>query len=178
MGPITSEFITSIPPTVKKVVTDPVGFFKDMPTRGGFIDPLVFMVVMGIVVGIIQAIVSLLGIGLEGSVSMALFSLMVVPLIFTLIGAVITFILYCIWNVMGSRESFETAFRCGAFSTAIAPAVVLIGLIPYVGSVLGLAWMMYLIIVASMEVHNLEAKISWIVFGAIWALLSLAVIRL
>ena len=35
--------------TIIKVVTNPVGFFKDMPKSGGFIEPLVFMVSMGVV---------------------------------------------------------------------------------------------------------------------------------
>ena len=178
MGPITSEQIASIPPTVKRVITDPVGFFNDMPTRGGFVDPLVFMASMGVVVGVIQAILSLSGLGLGGSILAALFSVILSPILFTIIGFVITFILYCIWNVMGSRESFETAFRCGAYCTAIAPAVTLIRVIPYVGSILGLAWTMYLLIVASTKVHNIEPKIAWIVFGAIWAVFAFAVVRL
>ncbi|MCP4668312.1 MAG: hypothetical protein GY849_18365 [Deltaproteobacteria bacterium] len=178
MVPITFENIASIPSTVKRVVTDPVGFFNDMPTRGGFVDPLIFMVSMGVVLGVIQAILSLSGLGRGGSFLAALFSVVLSPVLFTIIGFVIIFILYCIWNVMGSRESFGTAFRCGAYCTAIAPAVTLMGLIPYVGSVLGLAWTMYLLIVATTEVHHIEAKIAWIVFGAIWAVFAFAIIRL
>lgn len=178
MGPITSEQISSIPLMVKRVVTDPVGFFNDMPTRGGIVDPLIFMASMGVVVGVIQAILSLIGFGLGGSISIVLFSVILSPILFTIIGLVIIFILYCIWNVMGSRESFETALRCGAYCTAIAPVVTLIRLIPYVGSIVGLAWTMYLLIVASTEVHNIENKIAWIVFGAIWAVFAFAVVRL
>ena len=156
IGSISSEQIASIPPTVKRVITDPFGFFNDMPTRGGFIDPLVFMAAMWIVVGVILAVLSLLGLGYGGSFFAVLFSLILLPILLTVIGFVISFILYCIWNVMGSRESFETALRCGAYCTAIAPVVTLIRLIPYVGSIVGLAWTMYLLIVASTEVHNIE----------------------
>ena len=178
IGTISSEQIASIPATVKRVVTDPVGFFSDMPTRGGFVEPLVFMAAMGIVVGVIQAILSLFGLGGGGSMLAVLSSVILFPILFTLVGFVITFILYCIWNVMGTREPFESAFRCGAYCTAIAPAVTIIRLIPYVGSILGLAWTMYLLIVASTEVHHIEPKIAWIVFGAIWAGFALAVVRL
>jgi hypothetical protein len=178
MGPITSEQIASIPPTVKRVMIDPVGFFSDMPTRGGIVEPLVFMAFMGVVVGVILAILSLTGLGPGGSFLVVFFSVILSPVLFTIVGFIIIFILYCIWNVMGSRESFEAALRCGAFSTAIAPAVTLIRLIPYVGSILGLAWTMYLLIVASTEVHQIEPKIAWMVFGAIWAVFAFAVVRL
>ena len=46
--------------TMKKVVTNPVGFFKGMPRSRGFIEPLVFMVSMGVAAGIIQAFFSII----------------------------------------------------------------------------------------------------------------------
>jgi hypothetical protein len=178
MGPIGPEQIASIPSIFKHVITDPKGFFEDMPIRGGFVDPFVFLIAMGIGVGVIQAIVSLIGLGPDSSVSTALFSLILIPIVFTFLAFVITFILYCIWNVMGSREPFETAFRCGAFSAAIAPAAAVLWLIPYAGGILSLAWLAYLLIVASLEVHHIEPKVAWIVFGGIWLVFAVAVVRL
>jgi hypothetical protein len=68
--------------------------------------------------------------------------------------------------------AYETAYRCLAYTYAILPILTLLGFVPYLNLV-GLAWMLYLLIVASVEVHNIAAKIAWIVFGILTALLAL-----
>lgn len=39
--------MTAIPATALEVIKNPVGFYKKMTKTGGFISPLIFMVVMG-----------------------------------------------------------------------------------------------------------------------------------
>ncbi len=164
--------IVSTLDTVKKVIINPVAFFKDMPRSGGFPDPLIFMILIGVAVGIIQAIFAIFWFGF----AIAFASIIIVPVFFAMFGFVSGGILFAIWKIMGSQESFETAYRCGAYASAITPVTAIIGIIPYLGGIIGLAWMMYLLVTASIEVHNTQPKKAWIVFGAIFAFFAILTI--
>jgi hypothetical protein len=162
--------------TAKQVIMDPVGFYRGMAKGGGFSDPLVFAVVLGVVTGIVQAILGLVHLGPTVSAVMALGSIIVMPIMVLIFGFVGAAIVFVIWKVMGSNESYETAYRCGAYASAISPITAVASLIPFVGSLVGLAWMTYLLVMASIEVHKIPAKKAWMVFGiiaAIFALMSL-----
>jgi len=155
------------------VIKDPAGFYRGMPKVGGFGDPLVFLVVMGVVSGIVRAVLGLFHLGVAGSVGMVLAGIILMPIaivIFSFIGAAILFV---IWKLMGSGESYETAYRCGAYAGAISPITAVLGIIPFVGSLAGLAWMLFLLVTASVEVHKIAVKTAWLVFGIIAAVLAL-----
>lgn len=173
MGQQIEKNITAILNTMVEVIRNPVGFFRRMPKSGGFVEPLIFMVSMGVAAGVIQAILAILGLGFAGSFLMALTSIIIVPIMVGIFGFVGAAILFVIWKIMGSQQSFETAYRCGAYAGGIVPVTTVLGIIPYLGPVLGLVWGTYLIVVASVEVHNIAAKTAWIVFGAIAALFAL-----
>lgn len=159
--------------TVRKVIMAPADFYRAMPKGGGFGDPLVFVVVLGVVSGVVQAVLSLVHLGAAGSVMMAL-GLIILSPVWIVVGSFIgAAILFVIWKLMGSNESYEVAYRCGAYTAAIAPITALLGIIPYVGSLAGLAWGLYLIVLASVEVHKLPAKKAWLVFGIIAAVLAM-----
>ena len=49
--------------------------------------------------------------------------------------------------------------------------------VPYIGAVAGLAWMLYLMIVATTEVHNRKPASAWVVFGLIFVLLTISAIN-
>lgn len=163
--------------TVKGVITAPVDFYRAMPKAGGFGDPLIFALVMGVISGVIQAVLGLFHFGAAASTMGALAFIIIAPIwivIGSFIGAAIMFV---VWKLMGSNESYETAYRCGAFAAAISPITSVLGLIPYVGGILGMVWMLYLIVTASVEVHKLPSQKAWTVFGiitAVFALLSLS----
>ena len=53
----------AMPQTAVNVVTKPAEFFQGMPKSGGFLEPLVFAIIMGFIAGIIQAILSFIGLG-------------------------------------------------------------------------------------------------------------------
>jgi len=74
---------------------------------------------------------------------------------------------------MGSQESFETSYRGMAYTAAIMPITTVLNLLPYLGGVLGLVWMTYLLVVISTEVHEIKPKTAWIGFGAICAVFVL-----
>jgi len=160
-------YIRSIPDTIKKVIINPVGFFKDMPKSGGFIEPLIFMVCMGLVVAVINLILATFGMGFVGSFLMAVASLIILPIVIAIFGFVGALILFIIWKIMGSQESFETAYRCAAYATGITPITTIINLVPYLGALVSLLWMTYLMVVASVEVHSINRKTAWMVFGII-----------
>ena len=144
-----------------------------MPKSGGFVDPIIFMVSMGVAAGIIQAILGLIGIGVVASFFMAIASIIIVPITVVIVGFIGAGILFLIWKALGSQEPFEVAFRCLAYSMAISPITAVLNMIPYIGPIIGLVWMTYILVNASTEVHGVEAKMAWIVFGAICAVLAL-----
>jgi len=72
---------------------------------------------------------------------------------------------------MGSQESYETSYRCAAYLSAITPITTLIGLIPYLGTVIGMLIGLLYIVTASVEVHCHSFEKAWLVFGVITAVL-------
>lgn len=163
----------AIPQTAVKILTSPSNYFRNMPKTGGFIEPLVFAIVMGIISGFIQAVLGIMGLRLVMGVGMALASVILMPIIIVIgsfIGAAIMFV---IWKLMGSQESYETAYRCGAYISAITPITTILGLIPYIGSSIGIVLMVFFVVIASVEVHRIESQKAWLVFGIIGAVLIL-----
>ncbi len=158
--------------TAKKVILAPVEFYRGMPKIGGLVDPLIFALVLGVVSGVIQAVLGLLHLGVRVSVMEALSMIILAP-IWIVVGSFIGgAILFVIWKLMGSNESFETAYRCGAYASATSPIMAVLGVIPLVGSLAGLVWILFLLVTASVEVHKLPAKKAWLVFGIIAAVLA------
>ncbi len=165
-----NKLIASMLETMKNVVSDPAEFFRQMPTSGGFTEPLIFVIAMGIISGIIQALLGIVGFGYAGSSGAALLSIVFIPLAALIFGFVGAAFLFIIWKIMGSQHSYETAYRCGAYTGAIVPFTTLLAAIPYLGTILGVLWMTYILVLASQEVHHLKAKTAWIVFGILGAL--------
>lgn len=164
---------SAIPQTAIKVLTSPAAFFREMPKTGGFIEPLAFALVMGVIGGLIQAVLGVVGLRFVAGAAMALASIILLP-IFIVIGSFIgAAIMFVIWKILGSQESFETAYRCGAYITVLSPIVTILGIIPYLGSPIGIVLMTFFIVMASVEVHNIPSQKAWLVFGIIGALLIL-----
>ncbi len=172
--PEMERFVSTVSETMIKVITDPVGFYQSMPRGGGYVEPFLFAVVMGVIGGLIQAVFSIFGIGFSGTVLLALASIVLVPVMVAVFGFVGAAILFGIWKLLGSREPFETAYRCGAFATAVTPVTTVLGIIPYIGPILGVVWMTYLMIIASIQVHQIKPKAALIVFGVLGGLLVLS----
>ncbi|MBN1904664.1 MAG: YIP1 family protein, partial [Deltaproteobacteria bacterium] len=159
--------------TAMKVITNPVGFFRDMPKTGGFIEPLIFAVALGLVSGVITAILSIFSLGSVVSFWMGLAFIIYYPIMLAIGSFIGALILFIIWKIMGSQEPYETAYRCMAYAMAISPITVLLQIIPYIGAILGLAWYLYLMMAASTEVHKIAQKTALMVFGIIFILLAL-----
>lgn len=161
----------AIPQTALKILTAPAEFFATMPKTGGFVEPLVFAVVMGVVGGLLQAVITLLGLNPLAGMAAGVAAVIMVPVmvaIFSFVGAAI---LYVIWMLLGSKESYETAYRCGAYICVLSPIQVVIGLVPYLGPIVGTGLAVWYLVMASVNVHAIEEKKAWIVFGIIGVLL-------
>ncbi len=158
--------------TMMQVITNPVSFFSNMEKTGGLVDPIIFLIVMGVLGGLIQGILSLVGLaGVGASFAQILFSLIIIPIMILIFGFAVAAVLFVIWKLMGSLESYEVAFRCTAYCSGICLITTVLSAIPYIGSIISLLWMTYLLVIASTEVHQLEYRKSWLVFGVICSFL-------
>jgi hypothetical protein len=146
-----------------------------MPKTGGFPEPLVFMVVMGLVGGVLQTLFSFLHLHAAGMVAGAV-AVIVVPIVVAIFGFIVAGILFVIWKMMGSEEEYETAYRCIAYMSALSPITTVLGLIPYIGGPLGLLISTYYLVIASAEVHKIAPRKAWMVFGTIAGILALITI--
>lgn len=166
----------AIPQTAINVVTKPAEFFRGMPKTGGFLEPLVFAVIMGLITGIIQMIFSFIGLVPAGAGRgmMAGFGMIIFMPIAAAIGSFIGgAILFVIWKLMGSQENYETAYRCGAYIMVLMPITAIIGAVPYLGGIISMALYVFILVTASVEVHHLESQKAWLVFGIIGAIFAL-----
>lgn len=168
-----NEQIDTIKKTAIDVITNPAGFFRNMPLAGGFVEPLIFIVAMGVISGLIQAVLAIVGLGMQVSFLMALASILIVPIVVAVFGFIGAGIFFVVWKLLGSGQSYEAAYRCVAYAAAVTPITTLLGVIPYLGAMIGLLWMMFLMVTASQEVHKINSRKAWVAFGIIFGLFIL-----
>lgn len=165
-----------------KVISNPVCFYRGMPKKGGFVEPVLFMSVMTIIGYVFEFAMSVFGLGallgvfdLEPDELVYLFLFLILALVgLTLVIFSFYGILFVIWKLMGSKESYETAFRCGAYSTAIVPVLTLMEIIPLLYAFGAFFWYFYLVLIASEEVHKVNSEVALfgflIIFTLYWTL--------
>jgi len=151
------------------VIKTPGEYFRSMPVSGGYLEPLIFAITLSLAAGIISGILSFFGAPV-GFLAYGLAAVIFVP-----IGATIGLfigggILFLIWKLMGSERDYEASVRCVAAMTAVYPITAVLYLVPYLGTVVGLAWGAYLAIEASVAVHGRDRKQAQIVFGILAAI--------
>ena len=155
----------------KAVVTQPVAFYRGMATEGGLAEPAIFVAVMGAVAGLLIAVLALIGFGAVGAVVAGFAAIFVMP-IFAVIGSFIGgAVMFVIWKLMGSEQDFEASYRCVAFASALYPVTAVLGLIPYVGTIVGVLWSIYLMYCATTLVHKIGEGKARLVLGIIAAVL-------
>ncbi len=163
--------IADIPKVAFSVITKPSEFFRDMPKSGGYGEPVIFMLVLAAATAVIDAILGMMGLKFVLSEGMAIAGIVMYPLIVLIAGFIWAAIMYVIWKLMGSTESYETAYRCVAFVSALMPVVAIVNAIPAVGPFLTLAAWVYFYVQATIEAHKLPAQKAWVVFGILGAVL-------
>ena len=168
--------LNEIKETAIKALTSPQTFFKEMPKTGGYAQPLIFMIVMGVIGGLIQSLFSIIGLRVATGLAMGVASIILVPIIVAIFGFVGAAILYLIWRMMGSQEEYETAYRSVAYVSALTPITCVLGIVPYIGGAIGIALAIYFTIIATIEVHRIPSQKAWLVFGIIGAVLILLTI--
>ncbi|NNN05559.1 MAG: hypothetical protein HKL90_06630 [Elusimicrobia bacterium] len=136
-----------------------------MPKSGGFGEPMVFAAVMGAAAGVVHAALYFAGLRPGAGAIAALAAVFVMPVASVVFGFVVSAVLFVIWKLMGSRESFETAYRCGAYSTAISPINIALGVVPFAGAAVGAIWGAVILIAASVETHKIRVATARLVFG-------------
>jgi hypothetical protein len=167
--------INDIIKKVKSILTQPAVFFKEMPKTGGYVEPLIFVGTMGLAAGVVMAILNLIqsvigtGMGIGASIAI----LIVVPVMWVIFSFIGAGILFVIWKLMGSTEDYETAYKCTAYISVLAVIGTIVDLIPYIGFLVMLGAQTYYLVLASVNVHNIEAKKAWLVFGIIAAILAI-----
>ncbi|MEM9254942.1 MAG: Yip1 family protein [Pseudomonadota bacterium] len=149
----------------KHVLSDPRGFYREMPRSGGYSEPAIFAIIMGVGAGVVFTVLSFLGLTGEGLGG--IFAIIVMPIALLIGGFIAAVVLFVIWKLMGTDQSFEASYRCVAYSYAIVPVVTLISIIPYVGTIVRTLWGIWLMIIASVEVHGRKHQTALIVFGVL-----------
>ena len=156
--------INDIIGTAKSVITAPVAHFQSMPTSGGLINPLIFIIAMSLASGIISGLLSFVG-SPVGMLAFGLAAIIFIPIAATIGSFIGAGILYLIWKAMGSERDYETSFRCLAALSAIYPITAVLYLVPYLGTVVSLAWGAFLLVEASVAVHGRQRRTAQLVFG-------------
>lgn len=150
-----------------EVIQHPKAFYRRMPRDGGYVEPVIFLVVMAFASGVILTVFSLLGSGRVGVMAVGLWVVVIFPMVALIGSFVAAAIMFVIWKLMGTSEPFGAAYRCVAYASAIYPATAVLGLVPYAGSVAGIAWGMVLMAIASVEVHRIEARRAYPVIAVL-----------
>lgn len=156
----------------RDVLTRPTEFYRAIRSEVGFVAPFLFLVAAGVVAGCLRTLLCILGWGVNLPFEGPLRWLIFIPVTLSIGLVIIAALMFGIWKIMGSRKNYATAFRCCAYATAVVPVMVVINLLPYLGTIAGMAWLLYLMVVASAEIHDIPKSKAWRVFGAIFVILS------
>jgi hypothetical protein len=161
-----------------RMFKDPRGFFRSMEKTGGYVTPCAYFLGWTAVSGVIGFLASFLRpLSLEavGGRGVQALSVFVGPflLLLSVFGFVAVY-LHAIWHWMGSKENYQTAFRVWVFMAPLAALSTLLGVVPYL-PLLVFPYLVYLLVVASQEVHGLGAERSWAVWGSLGAAVLLLV---
>jgi hypothetical protein len=161
--------VEQFPSVWQRVITDPPGFFADMPETGGLAQPAAFLAICAAINALGHLLLPLVGIR-------AMVSIFVWQIVAALLTA--TFFVLIAQNLFAGRAGFEPTFRVVAY--AWAPLVV--AWVPVVGR-LALLYTAYLMLRGLERVQGLEttralltvvvgAAILWVLgivgFGAVW----------
>lgn len=143
--------------TVRDSMLIPERFFSEMPTRGGFVTPLLYALIVqtvGTMVGLVWAIVldspmlehPMLAEG--GPVILAV----IIPFLLILGIFAWAALLYIGLLIVTGSRSFEAVFRIICYTSAPD----LFSVIPYFGGFIGLGWKVYITVIAIREVCDVS----------------------
>lgn len=155
---------------------NPRGFFRGMEKTGGYLTPSLYLLGWGVIsaaVGFLVALTRPVPLGFAGGRAAQGLNILFNPLgaLALAFGLVVVY-LFVIWHWMGSKENYQTAFRVWAFLAPLGLVSAVLGLVPYL-PLLILPYAVYLIVIASEEVHGIPAQRAWTVWGILGGTLLL-----
>ena len=164
-----NNFVNALVETLVMVLTRPNEAFTKMKREGGFVDPLVYALIFGVIGGVVSLMYSFLtqSIGLLGSrdsgagmlanlgVNSA-FGLVLLPVAIVVgmfVGAAITHV--CLMIVGGANQNYETTLRVLAYGSGSANVC---QLIPFCG---GFVSLVYSLVVNSIGLARAHETDTW-----------------
>jgi hypothetical protein len=165
-------------PAIKKLFADvwemmknPRGFFAGLAKTGGFGKPVLTALFWTALSMLIQFGLTYLkpqqvriGLGIQ------MVWLALGPVVTLGFGFMLTAVFFLIWHLMGSKENFETSFRCWVALTPLTVASALLSPVPFL-PLLVFAYGFFLLVMASQAVHGISEVRSWAVWGILGGLL-------
>ncbi len=166
----------AMPRTAIKVITSPAAFFREMSRVGGFVEPMLFMMVMTAFSGLVNIVLSILGLHIDVGIGRMIAWVVLYPFVAAVLGFIVAAIVFVLWRLIGSHEPYETAYRCMAYLAVLLPIRTVIGIIPSLGALIVVAVWVYFFVVASIETHKIPARRAWLMFGIFGAILIILLI--
>lgn len=160
----------------RRFFTAPVELYQNLEKEGGYLEPIVYTILMSFIAEIILVLSFMLfHFKLLFFTANILVCIFFVPF-FLVPFFVSTIILHIIWTLLGSKESFETSLRCSASFAPLFPAGILISAIPFFGKWIGtfvyLFAFCFYIILASIHVHKVDETKAKNVFIIIFVVVA------
>lgn len=149
--------------TAVAVIAHPIRFFQTMPHGAGLRAPMAFLFVMGIVDALLVALFMVLAHDPVKDASL-LIQVLLFPVVLIASSFLLATIFFIFWKLMGSTQSYATAYHVFAYSYAITPITTVLGLVPYL-AILGFLWWFGLLLVASIYVQRIKWPKAAVVFG-------------
>lgn len=162
--------------TVVDVIVRPVTFFQTMPRRGGYRTPYIFLLVIGLFDMLLFSLFQMFAVGPAAGLAFALRAIVLAPLALTLSGFVLTTVFFVFWRLMGSSQSYETAYRTFVYSYAISPVTTIMGFVPYL-TFAGFFWWFGLLVIGSVYVHGIGRVKAAAVFATLGVAMVVFMVR-
>lgn len=151
-------FFQGLLQTVQRSLFSPQAFFSRLPVRGGFLNPLLYGVIVqtvGNMVGYLSSIVvqsPLFPEGrIEGNMMLAIGLLIpIIVLIWLVLWALLLHV--SLFLAGGANQDVEASFRIVCYSSAAD----LFNAIPVLGGAVALAWKVYILILGAREVNRIS----------------------
>ena len=157
-----SEVIDDFKNTWLKIMKTPAEFFEQMPTEGGYADPVKFAAISYLIAGIGLTLISL---------GMGFASIIILP-IMGVIGLFIGgLIVHIFFKIVGGQGTYEGTVRILAYIAAGAA----LSWIPIVGFLVAL-YMIYMEVIGGAKVHKISTLSSLIAVIVLPAILVIVLI--
>jgi len=112
--------------TVKTVLVSPAEFYSGMSVRGGFVQPMLFVVIIALFTALLLALTDLFVVGFTPALTQLLQGLVALPVYGLLVAFALSILFYASGSLLNSGQSFEASFRCIAYSFAVFPLWMLV----------------------------------------------------